>query len=55
MADDRQVTTIGLRPPPDLMDWLRKESEANARSLNGQVVWMLQQFRRQQEAASAPA
>jgi len=54
MPEDKQPT-IGLRPPSDLMDWLKKEAADNARSLNGQVVWALQQFRQQQEVERAKA
>lgn len=52
MATDKQPA-IGLRPPPDLRDWLEHEAMANQRSLNGQVIWALQQYRKQQEATSA--
>jgi hypothetical protein len=50
---EEKQPVIGLRPPADLMEWLKREAADNARSMNSQVVWALQQFRRQQEAGSA--
>jgi hypothetical protein len=53
MPEDNRLQ-IGLRPPPDLFEWLKREAEDNARSLNGQVIWLLQQQRKQQESSTTP-
>lgn len=32
-----------IRCPDELMEWLRREANANGRSMNAQLVWMLTQ------------
>lgn len=50
MKDAGKVPQIGLRLPPDLRKWLDKKAAENHRSLNGEVVVAVEQYRKQQEA-----
>lgn len=43
-----------LRLPADLKQWLAAQAQANHRSLNGEVVYRLQESRRKDEAARQP-
>lgn len=45
---------IGFRAPPDLAEWLRAQARENSRTVSNQTVWLLQQYRKQQEAQGAP-
>lgn len=47
----RNQVPIGLRVPPELAAWLKQQAEANQRSVANQTAWVLQQYRKQQEAA----
>lgn len=46
----KQIQPIGLRLPADLKEWLSAKAAANRRSLSGEAVWAIEQYRRQQES-----
>lgn len=45
MRSQGQVA-IGVRTPPDLAEWLKRQAAQNMRSVNAEVNWLLEQFRR---------
>jgi hypothetical protein len=48
------VRQIGLRVSDDLHAWLEALAEREHRSLNGQIVWMLERAREQIEREHPP-
>lgn len=50
MKDARQITQTPVRLPADLKRWLQHEAIDNHRSLNGEIVYRLEQLRAQQKA-----
>ena len=42
----KQVPPIGLRLPTDLKEWLAAKAAENQRSINGEAIWALQQYRK---------
>lgn len=53
MVTEAKPVPIGTRVPPDLAEWLKTQAERNQRSVSNQVVWLLQQCRKQQEVPNA--
>ena len=47
MANQEKPAAIGVRAPRDLLDWLKREAAANRRSMSAQVVYLLEQKRRE--------
>lgn len=39
---------MGIRVPPEMATWLKEQAEQNRRSVSGQAVWALCQYRAQQ-------
>lgn len=48
MKSDKPVP-MGIRVPPEMAVWLKEQAEQNRRSVSGQAVWALCQYRAQQE------
>lgn len=42
----RSYPTINVKAHPDLRAWLEQRAKENARSLTGEVTWLLEQQRR---------
>lgn len=51
----RSISPFGLRMPPDLRQWIEEEAEKNRRSMNSEIVWRLEELRRQEEEQAAKA
>lgn len=39
---------MGIRVPPEMAEWLKEQAEKNRRSVSGQAVWAISQYRAQQ-------
>lgn len=50
---DSKAVPVGMRMPTELADWLKRQAEANRRSISGQAVWVLEQYRTQQQSVGA--
>lgn len=48
MKDARNAPQLVLRLPPELKQWLEEQAQANHRSLNGEALVALEQYRKQQ-------
>lgn len=49
---NRQTAPIGIRIPDDLKQWLKSVAEESRRSINGQVIVILEAARRQAASQS---
>lgn len=55
--DKREVVTLSVRLSPDVVREVRRYAEADTRSLNGQIEWILRDYverRRQAERETHP-
>jgi predicted HicB family RNase H-like nuclease len=46
------IKPFGLRLPPDLKQWLSTKAQANRRSMNSELIRLLEQTRMQDEQAA---
>ena len=42
-------TPFGVRIPSELRAWIKAQAKSSRRSMNTEIVWMLEQFKNQQE------
>lgn len=47
-----QIHPVPIRMPPDLKDWVKLLARANGRSLNAEIVQILQQAKAQHDQAA---
>lgn len=52
MTDSHKNPSYKLRIPAQLRDWFKQQAAVNNRSLNGEIVFALQQHYKQQQTAS---
>ena len=43
-----KAVPMGIRVPPEIAAWLKEQAEQNRRSVSGQAVWAISQYRAQQ-------
>jgi hypothetical protein len=53
MQGARKVPLTSIRFPLEIKGWLKSQADKNRRSLNGEVVVILEEVKRQQEQAHA--
>jgi hypothetical protein len=49
---EQRSAPMPLRIPDDLKAWLRSQAESNRRSMNGEVLYRLEQSRKQQAGST---
>lgn len=49
MEKTKTYTAINVRFPPDLLAEMRQLAEQNSRSLNGEIVWAIREYVKQQK------
>lgn len=49
----RFQVAVGLRVSPEMAEWLKRQAEANHRSVANQTAWLLEQCRKQQSLQGA--
>lgn len=54
MKGARTAPQLVVRLPPELKQWLEQQARVNHRSLNGEVLVALEQYRKEVEAQKAP-
>lgn len=47
MADVKQMTRTQVRIPNELMEWIKQQAKEQNRSMNGQIIELLTQLKRQ--------
>jgi hypothetical protein len=52
MEQARKISRMQLRLPTDLKDWIKQHAEENCRSLNGEIVSILEQSRSNENGKS---
>lgn len=52
MEKAREVPPVGVRMPPDMRAWLKNQAAVNRRSLNSEVLMILDEVRRTRQDAA---
>lgn len=47
--ENQSESRMTVRMPTDLYEWLKSDAEQNLRSLNSQVIAILEEYRKQKE------
>lgn len=49
MQNARAMPQLNLRVPESLKDWLKEKAESNHRSLNGEIIFIFEQYKLMEE------
>lgn len=49
MEKPQVISPYGVRIPSDLKAWIKDQSKKNRRSMNTEIIWIIEQFKNQHD------